>query len=852
VRNVAALPSIPLLAGCACGLTLDHPYPLLSSLALICSIALAIWALAGRRARALSIAVVAGFFAGGVQLAANRWAQAWRTPLRIGFEQLAVQTRVAAEQEGRRLPLDDEVAVMVEGVLGSDAAPSANGVSVVVDVEAFAGLEEPRGLERSTRGRVLLTITGSLASDRMEEWRAGRRVRMPALLRRPARYLNPGVPDGERALARRGITLVGTVKSGALVEVRARGSSWSEALAGARAFARRAIRAAVARRSPQSGAIVAAIVIGDRSTLDDAVQTKLQEAGTYHVIAISGGNIAILAGLLLTAFRVAGWFGRSAMGAAILLLLIYAAFVGGGASVERATLMAVLYLGARLFDQRTAPLNALALTAALLTLADPLSVVDPAFLLTFGATLAILVVVPQFDWRRLPKPFAFLGAMLAASAAAELVLFPVGALVFARVTLAGLVLNFVAIPLMSIAQVAGMLVLPLALVAQPLATLAGWAAHIGSAGLIASADLVQFAPFVTWRLAPPPALVVTTYYAALAGTWFTSARIGRIGSKAGRTLLCRRWCVGAAAAAALWIAIDPPTLAGASGDGRLHVTFIDVGQGDAAFVVFPRGATLLVDAGGLGFSSAFDVGARVVAPVIRTLGFRRIDRMTLTHGDPDHVGGAAAIIREFRPTEVWEGIPVPRSDALTALRRESDEQRGRWANVYAGDRLTLDGVDVVALHPDPPEWERQKVRNEDSLVLELRWRDVSVVLTGDIGRVSEQRLMPAFSPARVRVIKVPHHGSLTSSSAAFVRALAPTVAIVSVGRSNHYGHPAPEVLERYRSAGARIFRTDRDGAVTFETDGSSYSVTTFVGHEGTKEPWWDWPRRHEDHEGATK
>jgi competence protein ComEC len=256
-------------------------------------------------------------------------------------------------------------------------------------------------------------------------------------------------------------------------------------------------------------------------------------------------------------------------------------------------------------------------------------------------------------------------------------------------------------------------------------------------------------------------------------------------------------------------------------------------------VRFPSGSTLLVDAGGLAFSSAFDIGDRVVAPVIRDAGVRRLDYVALTHGDPDHVGGAAAILREFRPREVWEGVPVPRAAPLTALRVATQQQDGRWANVYAGDRGVVDGVEVIARHPEPPEWERQKVRNDDSMVLELRWHDVSIVLTGDIGKAVERRIASAIPPVPLRVVKVPHHGSLTSSTDEFVDALHPRIAVVSAGRGNHFGHPAPEVLERYWSVGAEIFRTDEDGAVMVDSDGTSLSVHTFAGratayHEDTK------------------
>jgi competence protein ComEC len=123
------------------------------------------------------------------------------------------------------------------------------------------------------------------------------------------------------------------------------------------------------------------------------------------------------------------------------------------------------------------------------------------------------------------------------------------------------------------------------------------------------------------------------------------------------------------------------------------------------------------------------------------------------------------------------------------------------------------------------------VRNDDSIVLELRWRDVSVLLTGDIGRAVEQTLAATILPARLRVMKVPHHGSLTSSTAEFVNAMRPQIAVVSAGRANHFGHPVPEVLERYRAVGAEVFRTDQDGAVTISTDGVSVDVHTFTGRQ---------------------
>jgi competence protein ComEC len=630
-------------------------------------------------------------------------------------------------------------------------------------------------------------------------------------------------------LARRGISLVGSVKSGALVEIVADGSAASEAAAASRAFVRRAVGAAVGRWSERSAAVVTAIIIGDRAGLDDTIERRLQEAGTYHVIAISGGNIAILAGLLLTCFRAAGFLGPGAMLTAMVGLTAYGFVLGsgGGSSAERATFMAVLYFGGRAIDLRGPPLNALALAAGLLVAAEPLAVADPAFLLTFGATAGILYFLPILPKASLPRWAAPMLLIVAASIACELVLLPVGALLFSRVTFAGLLLNPAAIPLMAVTQVAGMAVIPAHAVSPALAEVPGWVAHVAVEGLIRSSDFVEIAPMLAWRVAPPSWTVVAAYYAGLAtcltlGRWPPSMLGGHDNSR--RLMLRAGACV--TLVTALWIVGEPGRAVAARGDGRLHITFLDVGQGDATLVRFPLGASLLVDAGGVSSRSSFDIGDRVVAPALRRAGVRRLEAVALTHGDADHIGGVPAIVREFRPRDIWEGIPVAPLEAIREIRAFGTERRARWVNLQTNDRLSIDGVAVIVRHPPIADWERQRVRNDDSMVLELVWNDVSIVLTGDISAEVERELTASFAPSRLRIVKVPHHGSLTSSSWDFLRALAPRVAVVSAGRANVFGHPVPAVLERYRAVGAEVFRTDMDGAVMVETDGRSLEVRT--------------------------
>jgi competence protein ComEC len=237
---------------------------------------------------------------------------------------------------------------------------------------------------------------------------------------------------------------------------------------------------------------------------------------------------------------------------------------------------------------------------------------------------------------------------------------------------------------------------------------------------------------------------------------------------------------------------------------------------------------MLVDAGGSG-GSRFDIGRRVVEPVIWALGVRRVTYLVVTHGDLDHAGGAPSLVRDLAPLEVWEGVPVPPHPLLRTLHELVQQNRGAWRMVQRGDRLQLGGVDVVAWHPPLPDWERQRVRNDDSVVIELRFGQVSIVLPGDVEAGAEALMAPLIPPVPIRVVQVPHHGSGSSSSWPWLRALAPSLAVVSVGRGNRYGHPHAAVLGRYRILGVPLLRTDRDGAISLETDGRSLVATTFSG-----------------------
>ena len=770
----------------------------------------------GRRSRSLgSIALTIGFVAFGLWAGAREVGRAEAPPLKRLFDRRAA--------EGR-----DGSPVVIIGRLRRDAAETPYGATLSLAVEQVI----EAGRRRPAPGGLRVSVGGTQVPAHVAAWRAGRRLRLPVTLRRPQRYLNPGVADQERRFTRRGSVLRGSVKSALVVEVVESGTRPAEWAATARAWIRRAIARDVGRLSARSGGIVTAILIGDRSGLDPDTQRRLREAGTYHVIAISGGNIAILGALVLVALRLLRCTTRVASVVTAATLGGYAYLVGPDASVVRATLGAAVFLAARAADYRPPPLNTLALVATIMLVATPLTIFDVGFALTFGATLAILIGVPRIYevWRRwmsdeTGRAWGGLRALVllgAATVCAEAALFPISAYAFSRISVAGLVLNFAAIPLMSVIQVAGLAVVAASAAWPALAAVAGLVAHVAATGLVESAALVEWMPWASQRVPPPPVALLAVYYGGWI-VWLSARRIPRL-----------RWAAAGVTAAAGGLVILAPAWPSPGPVPRwrpadLRVTFLDVGQGDATVVQLPDRSSLLVDAGGIP-GSTFDMGERVVVPALWALGLR-VDWLLVSHGHPDHLGGAAAVLRDLRPREIWEGVPVAGDAPLGELRRLAVATRTAWRTVQSGDRVDVGGLELRVWHPPAPDWERPRVRNDDSVVLEIRWGDVSVLLPGDIGAEVERNLTAGAEPAVLQVVKVPHHGSASSSSARFVEAWRPDVAIVSAGRANRFGHPAPDVVRRYLDSGAAVFNTAEEGAITLVTDGHTIDIRTMSGRQ---------------------
>ena len=751
--------------------------------------------------------VVSGFLLAAAALAAGARDEALHSSLRGLLD----------EQVGGFLieslgPEIDHAPFLVRARLLEDAAVRDDYVSLRAMVTAL----EIRGAWQNAEGGVTFTVSGEAAAGMAGEWRAGRIIEAHATFRRPARYLNDGVADFERQLALDGTSLFGSVKSGLLVDVIQPGSVFQEAAADVRLHVRSAVRRWVAPHDGTAAAIVTAVLIGGRTGLPEAVTDRLQRAGTYHVIAISGGNIAVLAGLSFGLLTLAGVPGRARALITIAILVVYAQIAAAGPSVWRATLMAIVYLSARLLDHRTPPWQATTLAAGVMGVVSPLDVRNVGFILTFGATGALLESARRINTRfiRLPAVVRWIAASIGASVAVELALMPVAAQSFFRVTLAGPLLNLLAVPLMGVAQVAGLAVVgfddwPV------IARGCGWLAASAASGIVESARFVEAAPAVAWRVPPPGVLLLAVYYGSLLVGLFAKNVWLRLPASAvlGVALMCV-------------IGVGPwrnaPPVHG------IQLTMLDVGQGEA--MLLESGTSRLqIDAGGQPFGSgSFDIGARVVAPALWKRGISRLDSLLVTHGDPDHIGGAPVLLEAFRPRRLWEGIVVPRHEPSRSLRQRAHATGAGTRVRRSGESFRWGDAQVRVLHPPEPDWERPRVRNDDSVVLEVTCGEVALLLTGDIGAEVERDIVPRLSPARIRILKVGHHGSRTSSSSLLLDTWRPQIALISAGRGNTFGHPAPEVLDRLKSIGARIYRTDRHGQITVESDCRSAFVRTFT------------------------
>ncbi len=765
--GLGGAPLLPLAVALALGIAIA-PWLLVSPLALIASAAAlsvsGAAALAGRRADVAMVTLLAGFVVIG---AVNQSAPV-----------------VPADHIARRaLP----TRVLIEGRLASEPVRWApDRARLLLDVEGYRD-----GADRQpASGRVQLAIFGETVP--LGE---GQRIAADVRLHRPIGFRNPGGFDYPAQLRREGILLVGNARGDRVIPSTPDVPPWPVAVK------RWAVETIRARLPETSAALLAGLLLGERTALPRETDEGFRRAGVYHVLAVSGFNVALLASSVFATLALVGVPRRGAALAAGVVLIGFALVVGGQPSVLRATVMGLLLLLSVLLERESQVMNALALAAILLLLWSPGDLREPGFQLSFAATAGIIYLAPPMSERLEAWGWpVWLARALAVSLGAQLAITPIMLSAFNQLSLIGVLANLLVVPLAAPATTLGMLALSISLVSDTLAGLCFNALWLILVALRTVVWVAAAIPGAMVHLPAPDWGAVAAWYAALVLAPLSAGRRFAVPTLAALFLI--------AAGLSLW-----PWLG--HGDGRLRVTFLDVGQGDATLIELPEGRRILVD-GGPGGPRRFDVGERVIAPFLWNRPARRVDVVALSHSDVDHAGGLSAVLRHFAVGEFWEnGSWGPGGeDTRRALERSHTPRRV----LHAGDRLWVGEALFTVLNPDggvPAD------PNDASLVLRLDWRGVSLLLTGDLGREGEERLRGRAGPLRVLALKVAHHGSRFSSSAPFLEATRPAFAIVSAGARNPFRHPAPEVLQRLEAAGARVYRTDRDGAVIIETDGST-------------------------------
>lgn len=670
-------------------------------------------------------------------------------------------------------------------------------------------LDLPKPMERGLRfdvqvDRVLEPAATALPHRLRLSWyhtdatpKAGERWRFQVKLRAPRGQANPGGFDYEQWLFAENLRAVGYVRNSAMNQRLAAGAALSPGVWRQMIHDRLATALAA---SPRAG-LIQALTLG----VDDAITAQqwevLRNTGTAHLIAISGSHIGLIAALAFVVARAiatrCGFWAppRLAAGVGLLAAVLYSALAGFSIPTQRALIMVGIAMGAVILQRHTDSLHLLALALLAVVLYDPWAVLAPGFWLSFGAVALIAYGLSNRIAVSRPAP-GRIGAALAQGRRALVTLWTINWVTslglapfliayFRQIPLVSPLANLLAVPVL------GTLLVPLCLFGAVLLPIypAGGAGCLGVADALLAAlwpvlETLADQPWSQWRQAEPP---LWTLPPALVGAVWLLAPRG----------IPARWL-----GLLLWLPIltlRPERLP----VGTFRLTLLDVGQGLAA-VVETRHKTLVFDTGPR-FGPDFDMGGAVVEPYLRHQGIAHLDTLVVSHGDNDHSGGAASLLRRIGATEVyasdWERLPpkpAPRP-------------------CQAGQHWGWDGVDFAMLGPVTIGIKD----NDNSCVLQIAGRNGKALLTGDIEQAAEQRLIEHYGEKlRSDILVVPHHGSKTSSSAAFLDRVRPRYALIPAGYLNRFGFPHRAVLERYRAIGSETLNTADWGAIRVEPDGT--------------------------------
>jgi competence protein ComEC len=677
--------------------------------------------------------------------------------------------------------------IVVAGVVASLPQPIERGVRFDLEVESASGPAD--AVPVPLAGRIALAwYTGRAPEElqRVAPVRAGERWRFTVRLKRPVGHANPHGFDYEVWLLEQDVRATGYVRPrGEATRLDAFAGTPRAWIERARERLRDRIRDAVP--DGRHVGVLVALAIGDQRAIAQEDWVVFNRTGVAHLVSISGLHVTMIAAL---AAWVAAWLWRrhprlpirwpaqkAAVVAGLVVATLYCLLAGFGIPAQRTLYMLSVAAVALVLDRFQSPFRVLALALVVVILVDPWAPLSAGFWLSFGA-VAIL-----FHAARTARDEGWLVAWARAQGAVTVGLAPLTLALFQQVSLVSPLANAIAIPVVSF------VVTPLALLAALVPfDLVAQAAHALVGLLMVPLEVLAELPAAVWtQHAPAP---WTVALALVAVAWLLAPR-GTPARYAALPLLVPLVLV---------VPARPAT-------GSAWIDVLDVGQG-LAVVVRTEGHALLYDTGPA-YGAEADAGERVVVPFLRGEGIHRLDRMIVTHLDTDHSGGAASVTAVVPTGMLVSSLPAGHPAAA----------RPPWhVPCHAGQAWTWDGVRFAMLHPDADAG-RDAVRRTNSLscVLKISAGERSVLLTGDI-EAREEAALVARDPTALRAeaVLVPHHGSRTSSTAAFLDAVGARLAIVAAGYRNRFGHPRPDVVARYTDRGVTVLRTDRGGRIRLD------------------------------------
>jgi competence protein ComEC len=661
----------------------------------------------------------------------------------------------------------------------------------------------------------------------------GDRVEMTVQLRRFRQFENPGSFLFADYLERQGLVGQVTLQDERAIKITQTGQNTF--LRGIYRY-RDAIRKKIlADLHTPVAPILLAMVIGESGFLTDDIRDIFTASGTVHILSISGSHLTMISFFV---FGLSRWF-LLRLPASLLLRLslfkipsqwaalitamavtFYALLSGMAVATERSLIMIVVYLFAIWIGRANDIKIALSLAATFILVRQPQAIFDISFQLSFAAILFIILTIDWYRDRQQTDPNEHktlekyitrpVGLLLMTSIAATLGTAPLTLYHFHQLSWVGVIANLTIVPL------TGFIVLPLGLTASvfspllnafPLATLHD---GIGSFYFKVTAFFANL-PGADVHFASPSLFLVALFYAVLPLLFIK--RVSRL------------W-IGATIAAFFIVFLGWGSFR--LFPKNLRVTFLDVGQGDGALIEFPRGSTMLVDAGS---GQRFDIGKTVIAPFLWEKKIRAIDYLIGTHPQEDHMGGFSFLVQQFKIGHVLtNGMDVPLPFYRSFLKTLSDKGITPRGVSRATPPMRVDGCQIVFVNPsqEPDFFDRNL--NNHSVVFRLSCPDISTMtflFTGDIEDAAMQLILKNGALSQNDIIKVPHHGSRSSLDADFLKRVSPRVAVFSAGKRNPYGHPHPRALAAYKGVGAAIYRTDQDGAVTVTVSPGGLNLKTF-------------------------